>query len=375
MSSTDTQREWESYRESELARAAEILTARGFTLDERQVHTGGERYLMTRNRDIGGGGRKLVLTGTHTPSNTRVVIKVSSDPAGKAEIAREYAARESINAIEFAHSFFHTPATLLHEEDATGLLISASEFIEQSAPLLERTLEEQFFIALRSLEAQEGVHATTHTHASHISASFGITSASAYLDSFEQFRARANAANPNDAKMKDALAKASLMFTTHRTTVERYCGFLTHADFVPNNFRVRGSDVYLIDHASLHFGNKYESWARLANFMVHHNPALERALADFVRTNRSEDEYLDFRLMRIYKLTFLLAFWTESLVEAEGMLAELIRERVTLWTAALEAVLEDTFLTQEIVDRYLALQQSLRSEEEKERQRAMIGRA
>ena len=79
----------------------------------------------------------------------------------------------------------------------------------------------------------------------------------------------------------------------HRTVIERYSGFLTHNDFVPHNLRVSGKEVYLLDYSSMLFGNKYESWARFLNFMIHHNRPLELALANYVRTNRGEEEYLE----------------------------------------------------------------------------------
>ena len=59
-----------SIAQRELAGARPMLEQLGFILDTTQVHTGGERYLMS--------GHKLVLTGRRTSDNKRVVIKVSS---------------------------------------------------------------------------------------------------------------------------------------------------------------------------------------------------------------------------------------------------------------------------------------------------------
>src|SRR3989344_1070851 len=98
----DAKRAWDIYRERELAGVTPYLQQLGFTIDTEQPHLGGERYLMAGTRDVGGGGFKLVLTGTHKKDNTRVVIKVSSSSAGIKEIERERECRRVLHALDFA---------------------------------------------------------------------------------------------------------------------------------------------------------------------------------------------------------------------------------------------------------------------------------
>ena len=79
MPNQDAKNQWEEYRESEMREVAPILEELGFSLDETQVHTAGERFLMAGARDVGGGGYKLVLLGKRRSDGMRAVIKVSSE--------------------------------------------------------------------------------------------------------------------------------------------------------------------------------------------------------------------------------------------------------------------------------------------------------
>lgn len=363
---------WEAYRAKELLRIQPVLEKLGYTLDATQVHTGGERYLMVHKRDVGGGGLKLVLTGVRTADSKKVVIKVSRDPEGILEIERERESREILSALPFAVWTFHMPQELLYEH-VGEYVIFVTEYIEQEMPLLARTLDEQFFMTLRAFETQEGVHATTFEHAAAISDAFGISGADKYLESLDYFSAQAWASDPKNAELALALARTREFLHEHKTVIERYCGFLTHADFVPNNLRVQEHTLYLLDYASLYFGNKYESWARFLNYMVHHNPALESALMEYVRANRSAQEYLSLRLMRAYKLAFLLQFWTKALAHTAGDTHDLVRLRVTFWTKVLCYVLDDVPVPPEDVAFMVAQEARLRTDEEKARQRELIG--
>lgn len=364
---------WEEYRTRALHAIEPVLGRLGFMLDERQVHLGGERFLMTGKRDVGGGGQKLVLTGTRITDGARVVIKASNEPQGIAEVERERRCREVLHAIDFAVRAFKTPHELYYGTHG-DYVISVTEYIEQERGFIEYPLEEQFFLALRALETQEGVHATTSSHTNIIKTVFGMVEAADYLRNFETFTERVHTTLPERVELVMLFKKAGTFLSTHRTTIERYSGFLTHADFVPNNLRVKGHDIFLLDYASIHFGNKYESWARFLNFMVHHNPALERLLVTYVQKNRSEEEYVSLRLMRVYKLGFLLAFYAESLKKTSGDLQELIERRITLWSAVMQAVLEDKPTPHEVVESYLSELERLRSDDEKARQKELLGR-
>ncbi len=361
---------WEAYRAEELAKALPLLVRLGFSIDEEQVHIGGERHLMVGMQDVGTGGRKLTLLGRRTSDNRRVVIKVSSDRKGKEEIERERTCREVLRELTFSYRAFSTPEELVYRREG-DFLISVVSYIAQDSTFLSRPLDEQFFLALKALETQEGVHATTYAHANTIRSIFGMAAAEEYIDGFNTFAKRARADDPSNKTLSDLLAEATAFLAEHRTTVERYSGFLTHADFVPHNLRIAENELYLLDYASVHFGNKYESWARFINFMTLYNPALERALMEYVRKNREADEYLSLRLMRIYKLGFLLQFYARSLHMTQGALQELTRERIHLWTQALRALLDDTFLPEERVRKHHEELERLRSPEEKQRQKEL----
>jgi hypothetical protein len=155
--------------------------------------------------------------------------------------------------------------------------------------------------------------------------------------------------------------------------IDKYGNYLSHTDFVPHNFRVRDRKIYMLDcspeYRTVHFGNKYEGWARFINYMVIHNPELGNILADYVRKNRGEEEHMSLRLMRVYKLGFLIAFYTESLKSTTGDLLELTRERIGFWHEVLKFILGDKPVSSDFVKEYKDKRDKLRSEEEKKRQR------
>jgi hypothetical protein len=167
------------------------------------------------------------------------------------------------------------------------------------------------------------------------------------------------------------MQEAGAFLTDHAVNIERYTGFLTHTDFVPHNLRIGSGYMYLLDHTSLRFGNKYKSWGRFVNYMTLYNPELESALVEYVRKNRSAEEYEALRLMRVYKLGFLLAFYERSYGKTMGDVQELARIRIAFWTQALKAVLADTQLSKETIEAYKENRNRLRSDEEKQRQKLL----
>lgn len=350
------QQKWKEYRDRELAAVTPILARLGYTLDSDQPHIVGERYLMMSARDVGGGGYKLVLNGKDTKTNARVIIKATSDKAAQQEIEKERRARQTITSIRFSYHSFKAPAELLHTHEGP-YLISVTEYIEQDKNFLDRSIEEEFALALRAFKIQEGVHATTSAHADEIRSVFGMTNAEMYLTSFRNF-------NVGVPEAEDFLA-------SHVHTIEQYCGFLTHSDFVPHNLRIHNGDIYLLDYASIHFGNKYESWGRFTNFMMLHNPPLERALVEYVQINRSPEESLSLKCMRVYKLGFLLSYYHANTAKTTGDALTLNQARIQFWTHALTAVLTDTVLASEAVTEYKKVRDSLRTEEEKSRQQEL----
>lgn len=341
---TDSKQSWEKYKECELQEAHGLLTRLGIVLEAEQPHIGGERYLMS--------GRKLVLFGTY--KGVRAVLKISSNADGKKEIRIERAAREKLQNLRFAYEVFVLPKELIFYDNG-DFVVFVTAYIAQERTFLERPLREQFNLLLRALKSQEAVHATTSAHAREIRSTFGIWGAEEYMKHAALFLEE----------------EVSAFLAAHREDIERYCGFLTHSDFLPHNLRVAGENIYLLDSSSLHFGNKHESWARVLNFMLLYNPELERALVHYLRDNRAEEEYTSLRAMRVYKAGYLVHFYKQSLARTEGALRELTEARIVFWRGVIRALIHDTPLETTVIEHYKAERDRLRSAEEKERQKEL----
>lgn len=347
---------------NELNTIKELLLPLGFSLDEEQPYTSGERYLMS--------GGKLVLAGTDR-NGVKVIIKASSTKEGKKEIESEKHSRDLIQSLAFADK-----KILLPEERYFGMeggyVFLVTRFIPQEKVFAAHTIEKQFFIALSAFEAQEAFHATTFEHLRAIKNVFPVLGSAEYLKEVSRLTKSIQELYPN-AELSTLLAKTKAFLAEHTITIDRHASYLTHTDFVPHNFRIVEHSLYMLDcvpnYATIHFGNKYEGWARFLNYMMLHSPELEAHLVDYVQKNRGEDEYLSLRLMRAYKIVFLLEFYARSLAKTEEDLHALALVRLEYWEEALEAILEDHPLAKEITEQYKTTRNSLRSEEEKKRQR------
>lgn len=350
---------WKEFIDQELIKATLVLAKLGFSLDGKQVHISGERYLSSYS--------KLVLLGRRNSDGQRVVIKMSSNPAEIKEINKEVNSRKVLRNINFAYHVFLSPAEIIYiTKDAYTIFIT--EFIEQDKTFLERSLKEQFFVALKAFEAQESIHATTYEHANIIAKTFGIWKGKDYIKKFEDDVNKIREVNSSNIELDDDLAAVREFLVSNIDTIDLYSNFLTHWDFVPHNFRIRGSDMYLLDHSSLRFGNKYEGWARFMNFMSLYNQDLEKLLLDYIRDNRNKKEYLALRLMRVFRLTELILYYANTLENVDGNLRTLNKKRIDFWTDALRAVLDDRFLENNIIDDYKQARDTLRDEEERRRQ-------
>lgn len=358
------QKAWEAYREAELAMLRPALAALGYGLDREQPHTRGERYLMQAVTTAS--GKKLILLGERRSDRTRAVIKATADPAGMRELEHERACRRVLKEINFAYQVFHSPEELFFGA-RDGRLISIQKFIDQESPFLARPLKEQFALALTAFKAQEGAHATTYGHERLIGAVFGAMRQADYLRHFASFKANIERTAPGLVP-GELLAEAQKLLESRSMTIERYGNFLTHTDFVPHNIRVQNGKIYLLDHSSLRFGNKYEGWARFINFMTLYNPPLASALVEYVRLNRTPEEVLALRLMRVYRLGEIIWYYANTLDKCAGDLCALNTERVRFWTRVLEAVLGDRPLAPEVLEAYRRTRDRLRSAEEKLRQ-------
>lgn len=336
-----------------LAEIGALLAPLGITLLPEQPHIGGERVIQSESR--------LVLLGSDREST--VVIKASWKPEAIEEGVREKEAREVLETLPFAENEMHLPQVLFAGMRGCYFLY-ITRFIPQERVFVTLPLEEQFFLALNAFETQEAFHATTFEHNQRIKKTFEVYTADTYLTKFREYM-RVCEAYPG---LAETLKNAYALLSEHKTVIARYMNYLIHNDFVPHNMRLVGRNLYVLDLAAFWFGNKYEGWARFANYMLHHNPALERKIVEFVRENRP-DEYLAFRLMRAYKLGMLLAYYVGIYPKTEGDHRLLTEVRITYWKAMLEDILADRPPSEEAVATYLATRDRLRSEEEKQRQR------
>lgn len=362
-----TKNEWESYCTIELGILEPILADLGYTIQDEQRHIKGERFLMQAVTTAS--GKKLILSGTRKDGK-RVIIKATRDDAGKKEIEHERTCRSVLGAINFAAEMFHSPTELLYTE-SHGFLISIQEFIDQPKTFLEHTLEEQFNLALSSFKAQEGAHATTHRHLKSIRKSFEIRNAQTYLNNFSNFVATVSEQQINNRSLRNTLRSTEDELTEHKDTIEQYCGFLTHTDFVPHNIRIKDSTIYLLDHSSLAFGNKHEGWARFLNFMTLYNPTLQAGLEQYMEENRASEEGTSLRLMRLYRLGEIICYYTGTLERSEGDLKLLNKARIDFWQKILMYKLENTPVPEEIITNYKRTRDSLRSPDEKARQKGL----
>lgn len=359
---------WEAYREQELTRLRPLLHTLGFILDDEQPHLRGERYLMQAMTTTS--GRKLILLGRSGATDTRVVIKASSDVDGMKELAHERLCRTLLPTIRFAYQTFKSPAEVLYTTEA-GFLISIQAFIEQERPFLSRPVEEQFGIALTAFKAQESVHAATYEHERRIGRTFGQLSAPDYLRNFATFTESILASGALGPESEALCAIAQKELTADAETIEQYSGFLTHTDFVPHNFRLVGDDLYLLDHSSLRFGNKYEGWARFTNYMTLHNPPLAQALVQYVKDNRAPEELQSFSRMRIYRLGEIISYYARTLSQSTDNLLTLNQARVNFWTCVLSTLMHGTPLSEQVLNEYRTLRDSLRSDDENKRQQSL----
>lgn len=364
---SNTEQNWKKYLETKLPKVTSVLNKHGFSLEDNQPHVMGERFLMKALTTAG--GQKLILLGKRQDTGDRVVIKITDDNAGKSELAHEKLCRQMLHRLNFAYNIFHSPEELAFlSED--NFILSVHSFIEQDSSFLERPLPEQFDFALEAFKAQESARATTHSHFKQITNTFGNRTSQDYLRLFDAFvSALKNKKAPQ--RTVELVGKTSEKLHQNSRRIEQYCGFLTHTDFVPHNFRIAGDVLYLLDFSSLRFGNKHESWARFLNFMTLYNRDLEALLIKYVEDNRAPEERESLQLMRLFRLGEIITYYINLLPDSEGKLLELNKKRVEFWTEVLAAELENKRVDTDMVDTYKKTRDELRSADEKERQKGL----
>lgn len=347
---------------------APILAKAGFKLDSEnnQVHIGDERALISRD--------KLVLKGWRTSDARRVIIKVGASPAGMREIERERACRRGLAEINrsFQSTIFFYPDELgfLQEE---GLCISIIEYVDQGMRFLDRSREEKLNLSLSALHAQERVTVDAVTTLVGIVYRFGTVGADGYLSEFEARLGDALMYFPQNRMLRSNLERAITFFRERLGHVRDHLGFLVHADFVPNNFRVIGSRIYYLDLGAFRFGNRYESWARYLNWLMVWDYRLEAALFGHFSENRGPEHYACLSAMRAFKIGFLIQVYSKHLpeVQHDARLHALQSGRVNFWTSALIALIRGDHVPERTAEEFAQFQESLRSERERRRQKEL----
>lgn len=353
---------WSEYRDIELAKARPLLARHGFILDEQQVHIGGERSVIS--------GRKLVLLGKRAADNRRVVIKISSFADGKKELLLERTCREMLDRIHFAYGVFLTPEPLAWIEEGPTL-VAVTAFIEQACSFLERPLKEQFFLTLKAFETQESAHATTHEHERALRGTFKVFTTDTYVERLAMYEKTITEILPEQTGLHSLIKEVLSQFIEHKETIDRYNGFLIHADFVPHNIRIVNHDIYLLDHSDIRLANKYDGWARFLNFMTLYHRELEAYLLAYLNKNRTAEELKSLRVMRLYRLVELVWYYAKRLPSTDGPLKELDGARIIFWGDVLAATLNNETVNEERVRAYQNTRDGLRSEDEKQRQKGL----
>jgi hypothetical protein len=327
------------------------------TLDSRQLNIGGERELMSPD--------KMVLTGVHTETNNRIVLKCADSMFGVKEIVTEHSIRETLKHVSFSEKKILMPEEIFYGT-INGYSVSVTDFLEQEKVFTDYDLEKQFSMSLDALQAQESFHIDTKEKIDLIDDIFVTHTPEFYLENYALHQKRIEDVIPHSASI---LSTGYTFLLENLETLRTFDRYLIHSDFVPHNFRIHENQLYVLDFVSFRLGNKYESWARFINFMEIHSPLLVPKLLVYAQSERGADEYRALRLMRAYKTCFILNYYAQILANTAGDLHELTKARLVLGLAILESVIHDTALLEEIRQEYYKTRDRLRTDAEKERQR------
>ncbi len=310
---------------------------------------------------------KLVLVGIQTATNLKVIIKISRLVKGIEEIKQEKKVRDILSSFAFTKKVMFFPREIFSGKRGVYHIL-VTEFISQEKVFIARPLSEQFSIIIQSFKTREAFHARTFKRVQKAAKTFPVFDANTYLDNFKNFRGIVVSHYKNLALSK-LLSQSGQILKQNIEIIEKHNNYLIHGDFVPHNFIISDKSLYILDYSAFHFGNKYEEWARLLNYMVIHNPALERRLKKHIANMRGETDYLDLQLMRIYKIGFLLSFYAQSLDKTSSDLHALTKRRIKFWQEVLQSVIDDKNLDEGILEDYLKNRDHLRSAEEIKRQK------
>jgi hypothetical protein len=364
MRASFTLEEWGKWKEENIKKMLEIFKLNGLeiTLDKDQPNTKGERFLMS--------GKKLVLIGKQ--KNKKVVIKYSGDKSGIEEMESERENKHSFLSLDFIKSNFKFPGEIYWQRNKDYALM-VTEFIEQGFSFIELPNDKQFYYMLSILESLDGVQATTTSHLKQITKSKHIKNAKDYLDQYLDWCTTIMTLMSKDRELMALLEKGKDIISAQLNLIQKYSSTLTHTDLVPHNFRIYNEEIYFLDHTSLIFGNKYENWARLINFMAIYNRELENNLVKYVKNNKSAEELLMLKIMRIFKISQLIEYNAKSYHKSEGDLKRLCSSRLKLFTRMLSSLMQDSNISDAHHKEFISDLNNFRTQEEKERQKSIYG--
>ncbi len=356
----DAKKAWEQKMNVELPKVTKTLEELGYSLAEVQPNLIGEKFLMKTS--------KFVLIGVRTSDKKKVIIKITHEREGKKELKKEREATENLKNLTLVRDSIKIASELYYGVH-NGYLILINEFLEQDEVFVRLPIEEQFFLSLRAFSILESFYIATHEHERHVKKRFPFLTARKYLRRFKGYKKSILKAL-NNPEVEETLDRAYKTFKKNLPIVEKFSTYMVHEDFVPHNFRIQDDMLYFIDHEAILFGNKHETWARFINFMTLHNPRLESKLLEYV-AEKGKEEYTSLRMMQALKCTQLIEYYASSLEKCKGDVFELTKKRIFFWKTALEHILDDTQLHESIVKEFRGDRDSLRTQDEIERQRLL----
>lgn len=336
-----------------------ILASWGFYLDEYQPHTTGERKLMSQN--------KLVLIGRDS-TGRKVVIKTSDKTKEQERIRQEHQIGRELGKIASATKGVLLPKKVLFKTGG-GFTFLITEFIEQPKVFVAHGLNEQFKMITKAIEGIETVDLQKfHEILGDKPRACDITTSANYCKELERYIKFINT-DRHDTKLASTLELTGQIFLKNTDAVTKFSGYLVHEDFCPHNFRVLDRKLYILDHAAVNFGNKHLTWARLLNYMALHNPPLERSLVRYLKEKKTAEDIKCLRLFRMYKTVFLITHYVKVSKNVSGKLLKLTNARIDFWHNFLDKLIEKKSLPKADLVKYLKVRNSLRSNEEKKRQK------
>lgn len=346
--------------EDKLSYIESTLTKNGFTLDETQPHISGERSHMSQN--------KFVLLGCSNKTNKRVVIKCGNTKDVREEIKIEKEIRDKLEELGDVDSNISMPKECYFKKIGSWLFFII-EFIPQEKVFVAHSLKEQFYTILPILEGYEAFHLTTYKHIRKIHNVCTKYTETEYSDDVQNFIKDINNSEINQ-ELKNKLREIETYWNDHKNIINKLGNNLIHTDFVPHNFRIHNKKIYALDFSAVRFGNKYETWARFLNYMTIHNPDLVEKLTSYLHIYGNINDIESLKMMRLYKILFILRHYARTVLSyAENNEKKLTHIRIAFWFNVLMHTLQNELLPSEKHLAYISKRDSLRSLEEKERQR------